>query len=107
MRPPAGPNERGMLGRVKGPTREQFAHMRRELWNWDLIGIGDDPSAPSDEYDCLIPDLWNAVHATEPMSERVSCLAAHVEDHFGLTPDIAQIEALVARSTAQVEQASQ
>lgn len=86
---------------VRPPTRDETDQLRRELWLWDVIGLADDPAAPADEYDCLIPLLWVAACSSE-MSSQVLKLEQHVEDHFGLRPLTGQAAAAVERTKAWI-----
>ena len=96
---------RVMMWDVRPPTRDETDQLGRELWLWDLIGLADDPAAPADEYDCLIPLLWEAACRSEPSGE-VMQLEQHVEDHFGLRPVTGEAAAAVARTKTWIGPAS-
>lgn len=87
---------------VRPPTKDEADHLRHELWLWDLIGLADDPAAPADEYDCLIPLLWEAAHGSASPSQQVTKLEEHVGDHFGLRPVAGKAAAAIERTRAWI-----
>jgi hypothetical protein len=79
---------------TKRPERLDFdsAHddLRLLLRRWDPIGVfhGDHPAAdwPEDEYDCLIPGLYERLRGGEREAGLLAFLERGLVEHFGLTP---------------------
>lgn len=93
-----------MMWGVRLPTGDESDQLRREPWLWDLIGLADDPASPADEYDCLIPLLWEAACSAEPSSQVMQL--EHLEDHFGLRPVTGEAAAAVERTKTWIGPAS-
>jgi hypothetical protein len=79
---------------TRRPDRVDFdaAHsdMRVLLRDWDPIGVfpDDDPEmqAPPDEYDCLIPGLYERLRAGADEAALQAFIERELVDHFGLSP---------------------
>jgi hypothetical protein len=60
------------------------------LFGWDPIGVfaidDADFMPPEDEYDCLIPKLYERLRAGDGESELLEVLTSELIEHFGLSP---------------------
>jgi hypothetical protein len=78
--------------------RERGADELRELlYEWDPIGVSQEPNWPADEYDGLLDPLRERLEAGATAGELAIFLEAHVSDHMGLNPDPDREERFAAR----------
>jgi hypothetical protein len=78
--------------------RERGADELRELlYEWDPIGVSQEPDWPADEYDGLLDPLRERLEAGATAGELAIFLEAHVSDHMGLNPDPDREERFAAR----------
>ena len=76
----------GDISRYKHAVRAKQAELRSLLNEWDPIGIGDIPDAPTDEYDCLLGIISKLQRGmTERQLSRY--LKRKLKHHFGIPPD--------------------
>ena len=80
----------------KAQMRQRGRELRALLNEWDPIGVG--PDGPSDEYDCLLWDVMRRPERQVSAADLAAFLRAELEEHFGLPPDNANVEAFVSRA---------
>jgi len=73
------------------------ANLRCLLNEWDPIGVAD---LVSDEYDCLIAPLLSKLSAGDGWSLIFEFLRHELEDHFGLEPDVLDVDGMASRLVA-------
>jgi hypothetical protein len=71
--------------------------LRGLLYEWDPIGVAQEPDWPGDEYDELIEPLRARLEAGAPAGELAVFLERHVTEHIGLEPDPDREERFAAR----------
>ncbi|MFZ4298082.1 hypothetical protein ACOZE3_09190 [Streptomyces cinereoruber] len=77
------------------PGNRATENSLRHLLNaWDPIGVADEVR---DEYDCMLAPLLRRLHDGADRAEIGAFLRHELEDHFGLTPDPTDPEAMAAR----------
>ena len=78
--------------------RERGAdELRGLLYEWDPIGVSQEPDWPRDEYDELIEPLRDKLAAGAPAGELSVFLERHVTEHIGLKADADREERFAAR----------
>jgi hypothetical protein len=78
--------------------RDQGVEQLRDLlYEWDPIGVSQEPDWPGDEYDELIEPLHERLAAGATAGELAVLLERHVADHIGLEPDVDREERFAAR----------
>lgn len=72
----------------------------RDVLNaWDPIGVIED-GVPADEYDCLIAPVLQRLAAGADAAGIAAFLRSELAGHFGLDPDVVDVEAVAARLAA-------
>ena len=71
--------------------------LRKLLYEWDPIGVSQEPEWPGDEYDELIGPLRERLAAGATAGELAIYLERHVTDHIGIAPDADREERFAAR----------
>ena len=78
--------------------RESGADELRELlYEWDPIGVAEEPEWPGDEYDGLLEPLRDRLAAGATAGELAIFLERHVTEHIGLEADADREERFAAR----------
>ncbi len=68
--------------------RERGAdELRALLYEWDPVGVSEEPDWPRDEYDDLLEPLRERLAAGASAGELAVFLERHVREHIGLDPD--------------------
>lgn len=71
--------------------------MRALLYEWDPIGVSEEPDWPHDEYDELVDPLREKLAAGATAGDLAVFLERHVTEHIGLQPDADREERFAAR----------
>ena len=53
------------------------------LREWDPLSLMADPTAPRDEYDCLVGPLLNRLQAAATVADLAAHLHHELEEHYG------------------------
>ena len=79
----------GTIGRVDLETAQ--GNLRYLLNDWDPIGVAD---LDSDEYDCMVGPLLSLLLRGNGRAEVSEYLWHELEDHFGLDPDLHEVDSM-------------
>jgi hypothetical protein len=71
--------------------------LRGLLFEWDPIGVAQEPDWPGDEYDELIDPLHERLAAGANAGELAVFLESHVTEHIGIDSDVDREERFAAR----------
>jgi hypothetical protein len=74
--------------------RDGSREIRELLTEWDPI-----PGSPSDEYDCLIPQLYALLASGADAAEVERYVTEELRHHFGIEPDPSREHELAIRLT--------
>jgi hypothetical protein len=81
--------------------RERGAgELRALLYEWDPVGVSQEPDWPADEYDELLDPLRERLAAGASAGELAIFLESHVAGHIGLQPDPDREERFAERLVA-------
>jgi hypothetical protein len=79
----------------KEQSRQRYSELNALLCEWDPIGVG--PDVPTDEYECLAGPLMRMLESGATQAEITAYLRSELVEHFGLEPNIDEIEGVAAR----------
>lgn len=71
--------------------------LRTLLFEWDPIGVSNEPDWPADEYDDLVVPLREQLSAGANAGELAVFLERWVADHIALPPDVDREERFAER----------
>lgn len=76
------------------------AELRSLLYEWDPVGVSNEPDWPDDEYDELLAPLRERLAGGATAGEIAIFLERHVAEHIGLQPDADREERFAERLVA-------
>jgi hypothetical protein len=74
--------------------------LRALLYEWDPVGVAEEPDWPGDEYDDFVAPLRERLERGATAGELAIFLEQQVSDHVGLQPDADREERFAARLVA-------
>jgi len=84
---------------TKEQSRDRWREMRDLAFEWDPIGVGDNPEC-WDEYDCIIGPLLRMLEQDATPDQLSAYLQTELRDHFGLSPIPTREDEFASRAAA-------